>query len=90
LASTWRGGSLTGSYALPAPTTGVWRWSPIRPAPWFFPAHHELITKYGIFIQQSMDFDTLLADRLWEFAYILTPLQISGATGSISRPMAMG
>lgn len=54
-----------------------------------FPAHNELITKHGIFIYEGLDFTELLEDRVYEFAYVLTPLRIKGATGSISRPIAI-
>lgn len=54
-----------------------------------FPVHHELITKNGIFLQEGMDFTELIADRVFEFAYILTPIRFKGATGSITRPIAI-
>jgi Predicted metal-dependent hydrolase len=54
-----------------------------------FPVHQELIAKHGIFIFEGLTFDSLLADRAWRFAFILTPLLIKGATGSIARPIAI-
>lgn len=54
-----------------------------------FPVHNELITKQGIFIHEGLDFTELLTAKVYEFAYILTPLRIKGATGSISRPIAI-
>lgn len=54
-----------------------------------FPAHQELIAKHGIFIFEGLNFEPLMADRVWRFAFILTPLMIKGATGSIARPIAI-
>jgi kynurenine formamidase len=54
-----------------------------------FPVHHELITRNGIFIFEGLNFQPLLDDKAWRFAFILTPLQIEGATGSIARPIAV-
>ncbi len=54
-----------------------------------FPVHQELISKNGIFIFEGMTFETLLEDRIYRFAFILTPLAIKGATGSIARPIAV-
>lgn len=54
-----------------------------------FPAHHELITRHGIFIHEGMDLDPLARDGVHQFAFVLLPLAIKGATGSISRPVAI-
>lgn len=54
-----------------------------------FPAHQELIAKHGIFIFEGLNFEPLLADHVYRFAFLLTPLAIKGATGSIARPIAV-
>lgn len=54
-----------------------------------FPVHQELITRHGIFIFEGLDFQPLLKDKVWRFAFVLTPLAIKGATGSIARPIAL-
>lgn len=54
-----------------------------------FPVHEELIMKHGIFNLENMRFDGLVADRVYEFLFVLTPLRLEGATGSPSRPIAI-
>jgi hypothetical protein len=54
-----------------------------------FPCHQELITKNGIFLHENLDLSGLAADRVYQFAYVMTPLRIKGATGSPGRPVAL-
>ena len=54
-----------------------------------FPVHNELITRNGIFLHENLDLGALAADRVYEFAYVFTPLRIKGATGSPGRPIAI-
>ena len=54
-----------------------------------FPVHEELIMKHGIFNLENMTFETLIADRVYEFLFVLAPLRLEGATGSPSRPLAI-
>jgi kynurenine formamidase len=54
-----------------------------------FPCHQELITKNGIFLHENLDLGGLAADRVYQFAYVMTPLRIKGATGSPGRPVAI-
>ncbi|MDP3545599.1 MAG: cyclase family protein, partial [Phreatobacter sp.] len=54
-----------------------------------FPVHAELITKNGIFIHENLQFDSLLADRKYQFVYVMCPIPIKGATGSPGGPIAI-
>jgi kynurenine formamidase len=54
-----------------------------------FPVHQELITKNGIFNLENMVFDSLVADRVYEFLFIFTPIRFKGGTGSPGRPLAI-
>jgi kynurenine formamidase len=54
-----------------------------------FPCHQELITKNGIFLHENLDLAALAADRVYQFAYVMTPLRIKGGTGSPGRPIAI-
>ena len=54
-----------------------------------FPVHQELITKNGIFNLESMTFEELVTDRVYEFLFIFTPVRFRGATGSPGRPIAI-
>jgi len=52
-------------------------------------AHSELTLKNGIPNLEFMVFDDLLADNVYEFMFVLTPLRLEGATGSPGRPLAI-
>ena len=54
-----------------------------------FPVHQELLMKNGIFNLENMQFDELVADVVYEFAFIVTPIRFRGATGSPARPIAI-
>jgi kynurenine formamidase len=54
-----------------------------------FPVHQELIMRNGIFNMENMRFDELVADRVYEFLFVFTPLRLEGATGSPARPLAI-
>lgn len=55
----------------------------------FIPVHQELITKNGIFNLENMVFEDLIADGVYEFLFIFTPVRFKGATGSPGRPLAI-
>ena len=54
-----------------------------------FPVHQELIAKSGIFIHENVATERLASARVYEFAYIFSPLPIKGATGSPGNPIAV-
>ncbi len=51
--------------------------------------HHELILKNGIPNLEFMNLEELVADNVYEFMFVFTPLRIKGATGSPGRPLAI-
>ena len=51
--------------------------------------HHELTLKNGIFNLENMNFESVLADEVYEFLFVFTPLRLKGATGSPARPLAI-
>lgn len=51
--------------------------------------HVDLIVKNGIFNQEFMNFETVLADEVYEFLFVFTPVRFTGATGSPGRPIAI-
>jgi kynurenine formamidase len=53
------------------------------------PVHQELIMKNGIFNLENMDFESLSADKVYEFLFIFTPIRFVGASGSPGRPSAI-
>lgn len=53
------------------------------------PVHQELITKNGIFNLENMVFDSVIADGVYEFLFVFTPIRFKGGTGSPARPLAI-
>lgn len=53
------------------------------------PAHRVLLVESGIYIIEAMDLEGLAAREVYEFTFILIPINIFGATGSPVRPLAV-
>jgi len=53
------------------------------------PVHQILLAVNGIHMLESMKLDELAAKRVYEFAFILEPLKLRGATGSTVAPIAV-
>lgn len=53
------------------------------------PAHRVLLVESGIYIIEAMDLEELSDLGLYEFLFVLVPLNIFGATGSPVRPLAV-
>jgi len=54
-----------------------------------FECHQWLINMNGIYIQENLDLEELAANRVYEFAYVFSPLRLKGATGSPGNPIAV-
>lgn len=54
-----------------------------------FECHQWLIMMNGIHLHENLDLEALAANRVWEFAYVFTPLRLKGATGSPGEPIAV-
>jgi len=53
-------------------------------------AGHSVLTNYnGIPTLEFMNLSSLSEDRVYEFAFIFTPLRLTGGTGSPGRPLAI-
>lgn len=52
-------------------------------------AHQLLITKNGIYSLENLDLEQLAADKVFEFAFIFTPLKLKGAAGAPGNPIAV-
>jgi len=48
-----------------------------------------MLTRNGIVHQENANFDGLIADKVWHFLYVFTPVPIVGATGSAGAPIAI-
>jgi kynurenine formamidase len=53
------------------------------------PVHQILLAINGIYMLESMKLDELAAKRINEFAFIVEPLKLKGATGSTVAPVAV-
>jgi len=53
------------------------------------PAHRVLLFEAGIYIIEALDLEELARNKVYEFTFILSPLNILGATGSPVRPLAV-
>ena len=51
--------------------------------------HYDLMLLNGVLNLEFMTFETLLADEVYEFLFVFTPLRLKGATGSPGRPLAI-
>ena len=54
-----------------------------------FEVHQVLINKNGIYNIENLDLEALAADKVYEFAFIYSPLRLKGATGSPGNPIAV-
>ena len=54
-----------------------------------FPVHQELIKKRGIYNLENLDLSQLAEDRVYEFAFMFSPVKFKGATGSPGNPIAV-
>lgn len=54
-----------------------------------FCVHQHLMPRHGVVNQENMYFDELLADGVYTFLYVYSPVPIVGATGSIGAPIAV-
>ena len=53
------------------------------------PAHRVLLVEHGINIIETLNLEQLAHARVHEFAFVLSPLPLVGATGSPVRPLAV-
>jgi kynurenine formamidase len=54
-----------------------------------FPVHQELLVRHGIYNMENLDLAELARDRVYEFAFVFSPVKLKGATGSPGSPIAI-
>jgi hypothetical protein len=54
-----------------------------------FCVHADLQARHGIVNQENLALSALAAQGIYPFAYLYTPVPITGATGSIGWPISM-
>ena len=53
------------------------------------PVHQIALVVNGVHLLENLKLDELVAKNVQEFAFIMTPLKIRGATGSTVSPIAV-
>ena len=53
------------------------------------PVHAMMLIQHGIYLIENLELDALAAARVYEFAFIVQPLKLKGATGSAVAPIAV-
>ena len=63
----------------------------VRPSekPHSLPIHAMMLIQQGVYLLENLELEALAAARAYEFAFIVQPLKIKGATGSAIAPMAV-
>jgi kynurenine formamidase len=63
----------------------------VRPSekPHSLPIHAMMLIQHGVYLLENLELEALAAARAYEFAFIVQPLKIKGATGSAVAPMAV-
>jgi kynurenine formamidase len=59
--------------------------NPDRP----FEVHQWLLVRNGTYNLENLDLEQLAADKVYEFAFVFSPLRLKGATGSPGNPIAV-
>ena len=54
-----------------------------------FEVHQILLNRNGIYILENLDLEALAGDRVYEFAFVFSPLRLKGGTGSPGNPIAV-
>jgi kynurenine formamidase len=54
-----------------------------------FACHQWLLTRNGIYLLENLDLSELAKDKVYEFAFVFSPLKLKGATGSPGNPIAV-
>jgi kynurenine formamidase len=63
----------------------------VRPSekPHSLPIHAMMLIQHGVYLLENLELEALAAAHAYEFAFIVQPLKIKGATGSAIAPMAV-
>jgi kynurenine formamidase len=77
-----------GVVAVGADTWGV-ETVPAEDANEVFPVHQILLAKYGVYILENIKTDELIADKAWEFLFVLGQAKMKGAVQMMINPIAI-
>ena len=54
-----------------------------------YPVHQWLIVRHGVYTLENLDLSALTKDKVYQFAFVFSPLRLKGATGSPGNPIAI-
>jgi kynurenine formamidase len=54
-----------------------------------FPVHQWLIVRHGVYNLENLELSELAKDKVYQFAFVFSPLRLKGATGSPGNPIAV-
>ncbi len=54
-----------------------------------FPAHQVTLTTAGVLLLENLELEQLAKEKIYEFAFVVQPLKMRGATGSTVAPTAI-
>ena len=72
-----------------APTSGRSRSLPFEKGVGVFEVHQILLPRNGVYILENMNTAPLVADKAWEFIFVLGHARITGAVQAIINPVAI-
>lgn len=52
-----------------------------------YPVHQLALTKHGVYLFENLNLDALSEDKVYQAAFVFSPLPIKGATGSPGNPI---
>ena len=53
------------------------------------PVHTMTLVQHGVYLIENLELEALAAARAYEFAFVVQPLKLKGATGSTVAPVAI-
>lgn len=69
--------------------TIAFEWLPAGAGHASLPAHRVLLVEKGIYILETLDLEGVSDAKVHEFTFVMSPLNLTGATGSPVRPLAV-
>lgn len=54
-----------------------------------YPVHILMLAEKGIYLLEGLNLEELSEDKVYEFAFVFSPLPLKGASGSPGNPIAI-
>ena len=69
--------------------TIAYEWIPAGRGHALLPVHRLLLVEAGVHIIEGMNLQSLAAEKVYEFLFVVAPVKVVGATGMPVRPFAI-